>query len=395
MALIDLAPARPAQSAPRGGPRVAIVSDPLVQRGGAERCVEVMAQTFPDAPIFALLYSPTTGPASLERRVIPSSLQRLPGATRRHRWLLPFYPAAVESFDLAGYDVILSSHHTAAKGIVRSADQVHLCYCHTPMRALWERPFEELRSLPGIARPLAASTLRRMRVWDYATAARVDTFIANSVTTQQRIAKHYRRESVILNPPIDVDRFTPGPDAAAGDYYLVASRLVPYKRVDLAIAATAALGRRLVVVGGGPGEAVVRGAAHVDYRGHVSDGELLELMRGARAMIFPAYEDFGMAPVEMMACGRPVIAYGAGGAAETVVDGVTGVFAEQQSVAAFVDALERFERTTFVRTRIRAHAESFSQQRFQDALRTHVDNAFDSLQQSRTRTQPIGRALLR
>ena len=385
MALIDLAPVRPAHSIRRREPRVAIVSDPLVQRGGAERCVEVMAQTFPEAPIFALLYSPATGPASLEQRVIPSPLQRLPGATRRHRWLLPFYPAAIESFDLAGYDVILSSHHTAAKGLVRGADQAHLCYCHTPMRALWERPFEELRSLPGIARPLAASTLRRLRLWDYVTAARVDTFLANSVTTQQRIAKHYRRESVVLHPPIDVDRFTPGPAGAAGDYYLVASRLVPYKRVDLAVAATAVLGRRLVVVGGGPGEAAVKGAAHVDYRGHVSDDELLGLMRGARAMIFPAHEDFGMAPVEMMACGRPVIAYGAGGAAETVIDGVTGVFASEQTVDAFVYALRRFESAAFDRSRIRAHANGFSQQRFQDALRTHVEEAFRATAAARAR----------
>jgi glycosyltransferase involved in cell wall biosynthesis len=363
-------------NAHRGEPRVAIVSDPLVQRGGAERCVEVMAKTFPDAPIFALLYSSVSGPAALASRVIASPLQRLPGATRRHRWLLPFYPAAMESFDLSQYDVILSSHHTAAKGILRTADQLHLCYCHTPMRALWERSFDEVRGLPGFARPFATATLRSLRAWDYATAARVDEFIANSNTTRRRIAKHYGRESTVLHPPIDVDRFRPGGEPAASDYYLVASRLVPYKRVDLAVAATGALGRRLVVVGGGPGESAVRGASHVDYRGHVSDGELLDLMRGARALLFPAYEDFGMAPVEMMACGRPVVAYGAGGVTETVIEGVTGVFAAEQTVEAFVDALERFERTAFDRNRIRAHAENFSQQRFQDALRSLVHGAY-------------------
>jgi glycosyltransferase involved in cell wall biosynthesis len=338
-----------------------------------------MAQTFPDAPVFALLYSAVTGPASLEGRIVASPLQRLPGASRRHRWLLPFYPYAIESFDFAGYDVILSSHHTAAKGILRNANQMHVSYCHTPMRALWERPFEELRSLPGPLRPLAASTMSKLRVWDYATASRVDTFIANSRTTQLRIAKHYGRESVILNPPIDVDRFTPGA-GAQGEYYLIASRLVPYKRVDLAVAATAALGRKLVVVGGGPGEHVVTGAAHVDYRGHVTDSELLELMRGARAMIFPAFEDFGMAMIEMMACGRPVIAYGAGGAAETGIDGVTGVFAVEQTVDAFVAAIKCFERTVFDPERIRSHAETFSQQHFQAALRKYVAAAFETLQ---------------
>ena len=377
MALLDLASRRAAGTARRSEPRVAIVSDPLVQRGGAERCVEVMAQTFPDAPVFALLYSARSGPAMLADRVVPSFLGRLPGATRRHRWLLPLYPAAMESFDLSGYDVIISSHHTAAKGILRTAEQMHLCYCHTPMRALWERPFEEIRQFPPFVRPAAFATLRGLRAWDYATAARVDTFVANSNTTRHRIAKHYGRESVVVNPPIDVDRFTPGTQPTAGDYYLVASRLVPYKRVDLAVAATGALGRRLVVVGGGPLEGVVRGAAHVDYRGHVSDAELLELMRGARAMIFTANEDFGMAPVEMMACGRPIVAYGGGGVAETVIDGVTGVFAAEQTTGAFVDALERFERGTFDPVRIRARAETFSQRRFEDTLRAMVAEMHD------------------
>ena len=357
--------------------RVAIVSDPLVQRGGAERVVEVMAATFPDAPVFAILYSPESGPASLASRIVPSPLGRIPGATHRHRWLLPLYPSTVESFDLTDYNAIVSSHHTAAKGLVRSAQQFHLCYCHTPMRALWERPRDEIASLPAPARPLASALMSRLRVWDYITAARVDAFVANSETTRLRIEKHYRRESTLLHPPIDVDAFTPGPAAAGEDpYYLVASRLVPYKRVDLAVAATAALGRRLVVVGAGPGVSAVSGIAHVDYRGHVSDAELLALMRGARAMIFPAYEDFGMAPVEMMACGRPVVAFGRGGARETVVDGVTGVFASEQTVNAFVQAILRLERTAFDPAAIRAHAEAFSRTVFIGRLRALVEAGY-------------------
>ena len=356
--------------------RVAIVSDPLVQRGGAERCVEIMAQTFPDAPVFAILYSAETGPASLASRVVASPLARIPGATRRHRWLLPLYPSTVESFDLSEYDVIISSHHTAAKGIVRNANQYHLCYCYTPMRALWERPRDEIASLPALARPLAAAMMSRLRVWDYATAARVDTFVAISETTRRRIECHYRRESTVLYPPIDIDAFSPGSALATDEYYLVASRLVPYKRVDLAVAATAALGRRLVVVGAGPGAGALHGVPHIDYRGHVSDAELLDLMRGARAMIFPAYEDFGMAPVEMMACGRPVIAYDRGGARETVIDGVTGVFAGEQTVEAFVNAIVRLERTTFDRDAIRAHAETFSREKFVRRLRAMVADGY-------------------
>ena len=356
-------------------PRVAIVSDPLVQRGGAERCVEAMAETFPEAPVFALLYSADAGPASLAPRIVPSALNRIPGATRRHRWLLPLYPAAIESFDLAGYDIIVSSHHTAAKGLLRSATQYHLCYCHTPMRAIWERPLEELQTLPALARPIAAALFRRLRTWDYVSAARVDDFVVNSETTRARVAKHYGRESTVLHPPIDTEHFSPGNIDEVGDYYLVASRLVPYKRVDLAVAATAALGRRLIVVGAGPGVAEVR-APHVTYKGHVSDAELVGLMRRARAMIFPALEDFGMAPVEMMACGRPVVALGRGGASETSIDGVTGVLAAEQTVEAFVAALVRLETMHFASARIRAHAEGFSRGRYISALRGFALDGF-------------------
>jgi glycosyltransferase involved in cell wall biosynthesis len=346
---------------------VAIVSDPLVQRGGAERVVEVLARAFPDAPVYAILYSASSGPASLADRVIPSQLARIPGSATRHRWLLPLYPGAVESFDLSAYDVIVSSHHTAAKGVLRNARQFHLSYCHTPMRALWERSAEEVLALPPPVRPMAARMLRDLRGWDLAAAHRVDRFVANSETTRRRIAAHYGRESSVLHPPIDTDRFTPGPAQRAGDYYLFASRPVPYKRLDVAVEAAARAGRRLVVVGGYPRNAPP--AANVTYLGHVGDDELLALMRGARAMLFPAEEDFGMAPVEMMACGRPVIAYGAGGATETVIDGVTGHFAQAQTGEAFAAAIARFESMRFDSQRIRAQAERFGQSRFEAEIR--------------------------
>lgn len=349
-------------------PRVAIVSDPLVQRGGAEKIVaDVLARMFPYAPIHAILYSPLTGPAQIAHRVIPTALQRIPGAARRHRWLLPFYPAAVESIDLRGYDLIISSHHTAAKGILRTNDQRHICYCHTPMRALWERTFDELEELPALLRPLAAQTLSRLREWDYITASRVDMFLANSSTTRDRIHHHYGRDSRVVYPAIDVERFSPGEPGPAGDYYLVASRLVPYKRVDLAVGATAKLGRRLIVVGTGPDTAPVR-TGHAEYLGHVSEERLIELIRGCRALIFPSFEDFGMTPVEVMACGRPVIAFGRGGALDTVVDGVTGIFAAEQSVDAFAEAIVRFESMHFDSKRITEHAASFSRDRFEAAI---------------------------
>jgi glycosyltransferase involved in cell wall biosynthesis len=353
-------------------PRVVIVSDPLVQRGGAEKVVaDVLGRIFPEAPIHAVLYSARTGPAHIAHRVIPTGLQRIPGATRRHRWLLPLYPAAVESIDLRGYDIIISSHHTAAKGILRTSDQRHICYCHTPMRALWERSMEELEELPAALRPFAARALSRLREWDYVTAARVDLFLANSMTTQERIRRHYGRDSRVIHPPLDDGRFYRNGDATVGDYYLVASRLVPYKRVDLAIAATAKLKRRLIVAGTGPVKTGLHDS-HVEYVGHVSDERLAELMRHARALIFPAFEDYGMTPVEMMACGRPVIAFGKGGALETVVDGVTGVFASAQTVEAFADAIERFEAQQFAPDRIAEHAKAFSFDGFAAQLREAI-----------------------
>jgi glycosyltransferase involved in cell wall biosynthesis len=354
--------------------RVAIVSDPLVQRGGAERVVQTLAEIFPDAPVFAILYSPERGPSALAPRVRESWLRRIPAAARRHRALLPLFPAAVESFDLSTFDVIISSHHTAAKGFIRDANQLHICYCHTPMRALWERPHDEIATLPPIARPAARALFSRLRTWDYVAAGRVDCFIANSRTTQARIAKHYGRPSEIVYPPIDTERFTPG--GSVGDYYLIVSRPVPYKRIDVALCAAARLGRRVVLAGGGNVPPGMTGA-NVEVVGRVSDHQLVRLMRGARALLFPQLEDFGMTALEMNACGRPVIAYGAGGALETVVSGRTGVFAAAQTPAAFAAAIETFEsiEAGFDPLRIRRHAEQFSGERFVRELLSVVARA--------------------
>lgn len=351
-------------------PRVAIVSDPLVQRGGAERFVEHLARLFPDAPIYTILYSKETGPAALADRVIPSFLQQIPGAVKRHRWFLPLFPAAIESFDLSGYDVILSSHHTAAKGLLRTAEQRHICYCHTPMRALWERPFEELAALPAIARPAAAAIMHYLREWDAITAHRVDTFLANSAVTRERIRKHYGRDAQLVYSPCTLDLFTPSGDRVE-DYYLVASRDVPYKRIDIAVEATAIAGRRLVIAGC---RSRRYEAPHVEQVGVVDNADLVAYMRRARALLFPAEEDFGMTPVEVMACGRPVIAYGKGGALETIVDGVTGVLVSEQHPLAFADGIARFERMHFDPAAIRRNAERFSMQRFAAAIYAAVND---------------------
>ncbi len=359
-------------------PRVAIVTDAMTQRGGAERVVEVLAELFPDAPIFPILYSPETGPASLQSRVRPSFLNALPGAKRHHRWYFPLFPLAVESFDLSEYDIIISSHQCAAKGVLRNGRQTHICYCHSPMRALWERTHDEVSTLPMPMRVGAGIMLSRMRQWDYITASRVDRFVANSFETRNRIAKHYGRESTVVNPPIDVDKFRPGGNLGA--YYIVASRPVHYKRIDIAIGAARKLHRKLIVVGGQKTDHVADDGC-VQFLGHVSDQALVELIRGARAMIAPQHEDFGMAILEANACGRPVISLARGGAVETVIDGTTGVLVEQQSVEAFAQALERFERMSFEPHVIRRHAESFSKSSFKQAFEqivyaAHEQSAF-------------------
>jgi glycosyltransferase involved in cell wall biosynthesis len=359
-------------------PKVAIVSDPLVQRGGAERVVEAIAEAFPSAPIFTIVYSADRGPASLSARVRPSYLQRMPGAQSSHRVFLPLFVSAIESFDLSEFDLIVSSHHTVAKGLLRGADQVHVCYCHTPMRALWERSAAELSIFPPPLRLLAGAVLGRLRVWDVSSTSRVDQFVANSRVTQNRIAKHYGRPSIVLNPPIDTELFTPDPAAAPSDangYYLIASRAVPYKRVDIAVEAARSVGRRVIVVGG----------VHKDLPddpavitlGVVDDARLIGLMRGARALLFPQYEDFGMTPLEMNACGRPVIAFGAGGATETVLDGKTGILVPDQTVEAFATGIRRAEELHFNAVELRKHAELFSRHIFIDQLRTIVYDAWN------------------
>ncbi len=301
-----------------------------------------------------------------------SWLNRVPGANRRHRMFLPFYRQAIESFDLSEFDVIVSSHHTVGKGVLTRADQVHICYCHTPMRALWERSAEELATLPALARPAAAALLSDLREWDAVTALRVQHYVANSRTTQRRIATYYRRESTVVHPPIETDFFTPG--GSAQDYYLVASRPVPYKRVDIAIAATGRLKRRLKIVGG---KHALRGApSHVELLGAVSDDQLRSLMRGARALLLPQYEDFGMTLLEVNACGRPVIAYGRGGALDTVIDGETGVLAPEQSVESLTDAIVRFERESFDGSKLREHALKFSSNAFVERMRAFVGQAW-------------------
>lgn len=365
-----------------GEPRVAIVADAMVTLGGGERVVEALAEAFPSAAIFAVMHDPSRTGAHLASRVRTSWLNGIPLARRYAKALLPFIPNAVESFDLRGFDVIVSSNHTLAKGILRSADQVHICYCHTPLRALWEQPHSELFRVPRVLRPLARGMLLNLRIWDYCAAARVDHFVANSVTTQRRIAAHYRRESTVLSPPIDVEAFRPGPES--GEYYLVVSRNVPYKRIELAIEAAQRLGRRLVIAGEGTDKLPFAGAL-IERRGKVGAAELLRLMQGARALLAPQIEDFGMAILEMNACGKPVIAFAAGGALETVIDGKNGVLFSEQTTDALATAIMRFEQMPFDSAVVRREALNYSKESFMSRIRQMVYDVHEANRLSRRR----------
>ena len=374
-------------------PRIAIVSDAISQAGSAESVLEAMAEAFPAAPIFTPLCDPAYVSPALRTRITESWLGRLPRAARRARALLPLYPLAIESFNLDDYDIILSSHHSFAKGLLRSSDQIHVSYCHTPMRALWERPHEEIQGAPPLLRPAARTLLFSLRSWDAAAASRVDYFIANTRITRDRIEMHYRRDSDVLYPPIDTDAFTPTFEPP-GDYYLVASRNLPYKRIDLAIDACTRLNHRLIVVGPDT-QRLAFPSEIVSFYGAVDRERLLGLMRHAKALISPQRDDFARTPLEVNACGRPVIAYAAGGALETVDDGRTGVLFNQQTVDSLAHTIERFESLPFNPAILRTHAEMFSKPRFIRALRSTIDEVWDirRTHNARFRSIPLAKNL--
>lgn len=341
--------------------RVALVHDWLVTLGGADRVLLALHTLFPDAPVFTTLFEPSRLPPAFAALDVRTSwLQRLPHGGGRHRWLVPLMPAAVRAFDLRGYDLVISSSHACAKGAAMPPGAVHICYCYTPMRYAWDQRDAYVASVPGAARPLARAALERLRRWDAAAAASVHHFIAISRFVAERIRRCYGREAEVIHPPVDTEFFTPGGEA--GEFYLAAGRLVPYKRFDLAVEACSRLRLRLVVVGDGPELRRLRASAgpSVEFVGEVPDEALRDYYRRCRALIFPGVEDFGLVPVEAQACGRPVVAYAAGGALESVRDGVTGVFFRRQTPEALSEALLEADRRSFDPAAVRARAEQFS-----------------------------------
>jgi UDP-N-acetylmuramyl pentapeptide phosphotransferase/UDP-N-acetylglucosamine-1-phosphate transferase/glycosyltransferase involved in cell wall biosynthesis len=371
-------PAAPPAAAAAAGPaglRVAVVHDFLYCYAGAERVLEQILNVYPDAEVFALFDFLPPGQRSFirDKPVRTSFIQRLPLASRRHRMYLPLMPLAVEQLDVSAFDVVISSSYLAAKGVLTRPDQLHVCYCHTPVRFAWDLQNQYLGHhglVGGLKSAAARLVLHYIRSWDLRSASGVDVYLTNSDFVGRRIRKVYRRSSTTLYPPVDTERFAPG--GPKEDFYLTASRLVPYKRVDLVVEAFNRMpDRRLVVVGDGPEFEKVRAIAGPNVRlvGHQPFEQLRRYMQLARAFVFAAEEDFGIVPVEAQACGTPVIAFGRGGVTESVVEGRTGVFFAEQTPAAIAAAVRRFEANpAWDAAAIRAHAEKFSCGRFRDDL---------------------------
>jgi glycosyltransferase involved in cell wall biosynthesis len=353
-------------------PRVAITHEWLTIPGGSERVVLEMLELFPAAELFTAVYDPEPWPEAIrDRPVHVSFLDRIPGARRHYPRLLPLMNAAFESFDLSGFDLVLSSNHACAKNVVTPPGTAHVCYCHTPMRYAWDPSFLEGENLGPVGRAVARGMIPRLRRQEVVTAFRPDVYVANSSHVAARIAKFYRRPAHVVHPPVDVAPLLATPKRAAGrGHYLCFGRLVPYKRIDLAVAACTQLGRPLKVAGTGRDLERLRQQAGptVEFLGHVPEGEVPELLAGARALLFPGEEDFGIVPVEAQAAGTPVIAFGIGGARDSVIEDRTGLFFDAQTPAALADAILRFEARDWDPEEARRNARSFGPEVFRGEL---------------------------
>ncbi len=356
---------------------IALVHEHLAQDGGAEKVLKVFQDMFPGAPTYTMVYNPaTTNSAFAGKKIIPSFIQSLPWGSRHYRWYLPLMPSAVERFNLQEYDVVLSSASGFAKGVITRPDAVHICYCHSHTRYLWNDTYDYVENLayPRIfKRGIVAPYLSYLRTWDRIAADRVDYFIANSSSVQQGIRKYYRRESTVIHPPVATQHFSVAP--TIGNYYLTGGRLVAYKRFDLVVQACNRLGVFLKVFGVGPEEKKLRSLAkdNIEFLGKIPDVELPRLYNQAIAFINPQIEDFGITVVEAMASGRPVIAYRKGGALETVIPGKSGVFFDEQEWEALADTIIRFKPKDYNPHEVRAWAENFGERQFAQKIRRFIE----------------------
>jgi len=365
--------------------RVALVHDWLNGMRGGEKVLEQLCLLYPNAVIYTLLYEPARiSPTIRAHEIKVSFIQRLPGVRRWYRWYLPLFPTAVESFDLAGYDLVISCSHSVALGAMAPVDSLHFCYCLTPMRYAWDH-FHSYFPPDRYSWPVRTAIgwmMTRLRTWDVTVAQRVGRFVGISQFVAKRIFRHYRRDAGVIYPPADTNFYTPG--GSRGDYHLVVSALVPYKRVDLAVAAFTEMNKPLVVIGEGPerGRLEKLAGPTVRFLGWRSDAEVRDHYRAARALIFPGEEDFGITPVEAAACGTPTVAYMSGGALETVREDVTGVLFPEQTVASLARAVQACESARFDPATMREHALGFSNERFREQFAAEVQSTLAARHQA-------------
>ena len=360
--------------------RVALVHYWLVGMAGGERVLEALCRMYPQADIFThVLDRRALSPDIAGHHIETTFINRLPGSRKQYQRYLPLMPLALEQLDLTGYDLVISSESGPAKGVITRADSLHVCYCHTPMRYLWDTWPDYMASAGALTRLGMRLLLPGLRRWDLASSFRVDHFVANSRTVARRIRKHWRREAAVVYPPVNIAAFT-ARERPGGEFYLCLGRLTHYKRVDLAVKACSRLNRPLVVVGKGEALKTLQAEAApcVRFPGRQDDVAVADLLARSKALLFPGEEDFGIVPLEAAASGTPVLAYGRGGATETVCDGVTGLFFTEQSVEAVEAAILEFERRErdFDPQLLRRHAESFGEERFRQEFARQVELAW-------------------
>jgi glycosyltransferase involved in cell wall biosynthesis len=370
--------------------KVALVHDHLAQDGGAEKVLQIFADIFKEAPIYTLLYEKgNVDKYYKDRRIETSIIQKLPGGVKHYQWYLPFMPMAVEFFDLGQYDLVISDTSSFAKGVITQPNALHICYCHTPTRYLWSDTHQYINELKQNKwiKKIISLVLVQIRMWDKLAADRVDLFIANSKTVQQRIKKYYRRESVVIYPPVETTKFKIAevdPFKSEDKYFLIGCRLAPYKRVDIVIQAFLGTAYKLKIFGDGVDmkrlQKLANGANNIEFLGRVTDEEKAELYSKSLAFINPQEEDFGITPVEAMAAGRPIIAYRKGGATETVIESETGVFFDKQTVEALRQIIDKFYQESsngqkvWDSVKIRTHAEKFSVVNFTTQINEFIKN---------------------
>lgn len=361
--------------------KIALVHDHLAQDGGAEKVLKEFAALFCDASIYTLLYEKKHVDKYLKGRKIDSSIiQRLPGGVKHYQWYMPFMPMAVEFFDLKNYDVVLSDASAFAKGVITSTDTLHICYCHTPTRYVWDYTHQYIQELKynKFFKKIISLVLNYIRIWDKVAADRVDLFIANSKIVQKRIKKYYRRDSVLIYPPVEIHKFKISDKIK--DYFLIGGRLSPYKRVDIVVEALKQLNLPLKIYGDGVDkkrlEKIADGAKNIEFLGRVTEEEKVNLYNQCQAFINPQDEDFGITVVEAMASGRPVIAFRKGGATETVIEGKNGLFFDKQTKDSLAGVLKNFKSSDFNPREIRDYSKKYSADRFRREIKEYIEEEY-------------------